>query len=586
MKRLKAASRVPSTHESMALMSGAQSVPSSMQHDPQLYSAFLARLSRRGQFEGTAAVWQEALPWLRELFQACGAYLVYSAGASLHLAEGEIPTTVQPALRAWEQSLTQLLSWIPPDETPVSTPPSLPMLEATLEGLHVRAIPLWDDKTLVGGLALLFREKAPPEEAIDAWLGLLAAIAQVASLSNRLHAMQHRLTHLTIFHDIGQKLTSTLDLRVVLRETMSLATSALAADAATLMLVDEERQELVFEIPTGSAGGALVQQRMPITQGIAGWVATHGTALICNDVGSDPRFDSGVDAKTGYVTRSVICVPLQIKGRTIGVLEVLNKRPPAQFDQADLEWLTMLGAQAAIAIDNARLYDDLRQEQERIIRVQEQERHALAQALHDGPTATVGALIMSLEMALRMAENDSGQLQDELSYLIKTSRVAYRELRQLLFELRPVILSTRGLLAALRTHATYLQDTSRFQFQLDLPESLPPLSPQLAEAVFMIIQEAINNVRKHAQAANCWLRLRVVDEGRRLVAEIEDDGLGFDPKDVNSGGEERGSLGMLGMRERADRLGARLSFLSPRPGAANGSLVRLEVPIERLIASG
>ena len=586
MKRLKAASHVPSAQESTVSMSGVQPVPSSTQPDPQLYSAFLARLSRRGQFEGAAAVWQEALPWLRELFQACGAYLVYGAGASLRLASGDLPTTILPALHAWERSLTQLLAWIPPDETPVSTPPSLPMLEATLEGLHLRAIPLWDDKTLVGGLALLFRETAPSEEALGSWLGLLAAIAQVASLSNRLHAMQHRLTHLTIFHDIGQKLTSTLDLRAVLKETMSLATSALAADAATLMLVDEEKQELVFEIPTGSAGGALVQQRMPITQGIAGWVATHGTALICNDVASDPRFDSGVDAKTGYVTRSVICVPLQIKGRTIGVLEVLNKRPPAQFDQADLEWLTMLGAQAAIAIDNARLYDDLRQEQERIIRVQEQERHTLAQALHDGPTATVGALIMSLEMALQMAQNGSGQLQDELAYLIKTSRAAYRELRQLLFELRPVILSTRGLLAALRTHATYLQDTSRFQFQLDLPESLPPLSPQLAEAVFMIIQEAINNVRKHAQAANCWLRLRVVDEGHRLVAEIEDDGLGFDPKDVSRGGEERGSLGMLGMRERADRLGAKLSFLSPRPGAASGSLVRLEVPIERLVASG
>ncbi len=589
--------------------------------DPHACSAFLARLSRIGQFEGAAALWAEALPWLRQAFHAQAASLVYGAPRVLQLQEGEIPEAVRPVIEAWEQEIIRLWGWVPPASSPISTPPHLPSVESPVSDVHLQAVPLWEDNTLVGGLTLIRRGVGWPvshsegqaAEAPWAGLALVEAVVYLASLSERLHAMQQRLTHLTLFYDIGQKLTSSLDLSVVLQETTALAASALAADASTLMLVDEETQELVFEIPVGSAGGILRQQRIPITQGIAGWVATHGVPTLCNDVTTDPRFSSLVDAMTGYVTRSVACVPLQVKGRIIGVLEVLNKQQPEGFNQQDLEWLSTIASQAAIAIENARLYEGLRQEQERIIRVQEQERHALAQDLHDGPVATLGAVIMGLENVQRLLANDPDRAKDELGYLTNAVRAAYRELRQRLFELRPVILRTKGLSAALQSYATYLRDISRLTLSLELPETLPELMPQAAEAVFVIIQEAINNVRKHAQAQHCWLRIRVSESAsrrvgeeanrrigeeslirqfadsdaplRQLVVEIEDDGQGFDVDRVERTSGERGSLGLLGMRERAEPLGARLTILSPRPNGQNGSLVRLEVPLERLVRS-
>ncbi|NOZ28945.1 MAG: GAF domain-containing sensor histidine kinase [Chloroflexi bacterium] len=547
------------------------------------HGAFLARLTRIGQFEGHQRLWEEALPWLCEVYGAIGAFLLYGTPAQFRCECGEIPDEIRPLIEAWEQEILRSQTWVPPATSSLSTPPTLPAMDSSVQGHSLQTIPLWNDSTLIGGLAFVLREPIPSEETIRFGTALVEAIAQIASLSSRFHEIQQRLTHLTLFYDIGQKLTSTLDLSQVLHETTELAASVLEADASTLMLVDEQTQELVFEIPTGSAGGVLRQQRIPITQGIAGWVATHGTSVICNDTASDQRFNSLVDAMTGYNTRSVLCVPLQVKGRIIGVLEVLNKRQPEGFNQQDLEWLSTLGAQAAIAIENARLYEDLRREQERILRVQEQERHALAQDLHDGPTATLGAMIMSLDTARRLAKTDPERLEEELEYLFNLARSANRELRQKLFELRPVILQTRGLLAALRFYANQLQDTIRFELSLDLPESLPHLVPRAAEAVFAVIQEAVNNVRKHAQASRCWLRVALDEEAQRLIVEVEDDGIGFDVRSVEKNYEERGSLGLLSMREGAEVLGARLVISSPRPSHDTGTLVRLEVPLERLV---
>ncbi|MCD6291134.1 MAG: GAF domain-containing sensor histidine kinase [Anaerolineae bacterium] len=556
--------------------------PTIMAEEARSYGAFLARLCRTGQFDGIAKLWEEALPWLCEVMNALGAVVTYEAPPKIKQQYGEIPAPVQASIKAWRQQIRYLQAWMPPAASPISTPPVLLAIESPVESYPLYAIPLWDDNTLVGGVVFVLRER-PTTELAKQYVGLIEAVVQIASLSTQLRKMHQRLTHLTLFYDIGQKLTSSLDLREVLHETTALAASVLDADASTLMLVDEKTQELVFEIPIGAAGGVLQQQRIPITQGIAGWVATHGEPVICNDTGHDERFDSQVDAKTGYSTRSVLCVPLQVKGRIIGVLEVLNKRQPEGFNQQDMEWLSTLGVQAAIAIENARLYEDLRREQERIIRVQEQERHALAQALHDGPTATLGAIIMGLHMAQRLLQTKPERIEEQVSYLLELAQAANKELRQKLFELRPVIMQTRGLLAALRSYATQQQETSSFQLHMDLPDSLPELNTTAAEAVFAIIQEAVRNVRKHAQAKNCWVHITTSEEPAVLIAEVEDDGTGFDVHAVERNYEERGSLGLLSMRERAELLGARFTIASPRPNHANGTLVRLEIPMDRLV---
>lgn len=548
----------------------------------RIVSEFLSRLCRAGQSQSLEELWAGALPWFCELTRAQGG-TVFLLEPAMRVTHGELPEAALLAIEAWEAQVSSLRQWVAPGSAPVSASPAIPPPRVAAGEVIVRGLPLWREGALVGGLCLAWQAG----RRVTNWPAVAALGQTLFHLMVTCQSVQdirRRLTHMTLLYEVGQKLTSTLDLNVVLNETMTLAAHTLDAEAATLLLVDEERSELVFEIPVGGAGGMLRQQRIPLSQGIAGWVATHAEPVIANQVGADQRFNSQVDARTGFTTRSILAVPLQVKGRVIGVLEVLNKRGGEGFSEEDLEWLSTLGAQAAIAIENARLYESLRQEQERILRVQEQERHALAQDLHDGPTAMLGMIIMNLDHARRLARTKPERLEEELDRLVDLARLANRELRQKLFELRPVVLQTRGLLAALRFYAGQLGDKLPYRLHLDLPESLPDLVSEMAEAVFAIIQEAINNVTKHARAENCWLRVRVDDGRQLLVVEVEDDGVGFDPQRPADGEPERISLGMLGMRERADRLGASFTVQSPPRQGAHGTLVRLEVPLSRLMA--
>ena len=127
-------------------------------------------------------------------------------------------------------------------------------------------------------------------------------------------------------------------------------------EAWSLLLMDERRQELRFEVGTGERGPLVKQFRLKPGEGIAGWVAREGQACIVEDVAADARFAVHVDSATGFTTRAVLCVPLKSKGKVLGVIELLNKLDGAVFDGRDLQVVSILADYAAIAIENARLY--------------------------------------------------------------------------------------------------------------------------------------------------------------------------------------------------------------------------------------
>lgn len=171
--------------------------------------------------------------------------------------------------------------------------------------------------------------------------------------SARAHRQEEQLALLC---DVGKAMNSILDVRKLVEEIVQRGQEALEAEACSVLLVDEERQELFFEIAKGEAGAALKQVRLKLDQGIAGWIATNSQPLIINDVSRDPRFFSQVDEQVRFATRSIIGVPLLARGKTIGVIEVLNKRDGSAFTTENLELLTALAANAAMSIDNARLF--------------------------------------------------------------------------------------------------------------------------------------------------------------------------------------------------------------------------------------
>jgi len=179
----------------------------------------------------------------------------------------------------------------------------------------------------------------------------------VTGLFQELQKAQSRIDELTALQEITLTLGQHLEnADLVLQRITEAAAETLQAEASSLLLVDEETGELVFDLIHKGSGEGLHHMRLAPSEGIAGWVATHGQPLIVNDVAQETRFAPRFDVATGFQTRSILCAPLWARGRVIGVLEVLNRRDGQPFDEENLRLIRAFCASAALALDNARLY--------------------------------------------------------------------------------------------------------------------------------------------------------------------------------------------------------------------------------------
>ena len=385
---------------------------------------------------------------------------------------------------------------------------------------------------------------------------------------------ERRINALTALQDISRTLTSELDLNKLLREILHSAVRMLKASAGSLLLWDEATNELVFALTDGGAGEALEGRRMPADKGIAGWVFTHCQPDIVHDVRSNEHFYSAIDESLGYRTSSLIGAPLMTKGERIGVIEVLNKRSGERFNEQDLDTLSTLAGQAAIAIVTARLYSQIREERDRMLGIEEELHKKLARDFHDGPAQTLASLIMDIEFIQKLLERDPSKVEAELLQLKEKATKAMHQVRTTMFELRPLVLETQGLEAALEYYAERLHKTENMSIHLQV-EGLEERVPRgVEDIVFAIVREAINNVKKHARANNVWLT--VIRGEKELLSTVRDDGQGFNVEEVEISYATRGSIGLLNLYERAEMLGGRISIEST-PG--QGTTVSLMVPL-------
>ena len=164
--------------------------------------------------------------------------------------------------------------------------------------------------------------------------------------------MRH-LQELAIFHDVAKALTSSLNLDSILQTIMAKVAEYFKPDTWSLLMVDESADELYFAIAVGDAADALKSVRLKVGEGIAGWVAKNGEALVVPDVYSDSRFAKRIDEMTKWQTRSIICIPLKAKQRVLGVIQLINV-PMSAFTDSEMFFLRAICDYAAIAIDNAR----------------------------------------------------------------------------------------------------------------------------------------------------------------------------------------------------------------------------------------
>jgi len=169
--------------------------------------------------------------------------------------------------------------------------------------------------------------------------------------------MRAYVTDLEQLLEVSALLSSMLDLETLLTKILETAGRLMSAEASNFMLLSEDKTHLLFEVMLGSAGKIIQQQgKMKVGTGIAGWVAKNGKALLIEDAYEDPRFLRDFDIKTGFRTKTVLCIPLTVKGETIGVAQIINKKDGSVFKPDDLEFFSKFCAIASVAIDNALLH--------------------------------------------------------------------------------------------------------------------------------------------------------------------------------------------------------------------------------------
>jgi signal transduction histidine kinase len=221
-------------------------------------------------------------------------------------------------------------------------------------------------------------------------------------------------------------------------------------------------------------------------------------------------------------------------------------------------------------------------EKERIVEIEEDERKKLARDLHDGPTQSIAAIAMRLNYVRLLLDRDPKKVNQELGNIEDLARRTTKEIRQMLFRLRPIILETQGLTAALEQYVQKLEETDPINYHLQVQAVEDYLDLDAQGGIFYIIDEAITNARKHAQARNLWVRMGIRDDD--FVAQIEDDGSGFDVGAVQARYDERGgSLGMINLLERTELLGGTLRIESA-PG--KGTRITVIVPLKGVEPNG
>ncbi len=307
-------------------------------------------------------------------------------------------------------------------------------------------------------------------------------------------------------------------------------------------------------------------------EGVLSRTVSEAEPVLSKNIGYDPELSRVIALRTCTTSYTM---PLRTGLTVYGVL-LFAHSDPEYFTQERRDMINMIGRQAVIAIQNARLYQDLVEEKERMIEVQEEARKKLARDLHDGPTQSVSAIAMRINLIRMMLTKAPEKVEGELIRVEDLARRTTKEIRHMLFTLRPLVLESQGLRAALKSMAEKMDETYDQKVEIDVDDRvIEQLEMGKQGVIFFLSEEAVNNARKHAKAPVITVRLRAIEHSIILL-EIKDNGVGFDVKAVNENYEDRGSLGMINLTERTELINGLLN-LDSAPG--KGTNVQVFIPL-------
>ncbi len=403
----------------------------------------------------------------------------------------------------------------------------------------------------------------------------LAAVVGRSLAGQDLSSESLRLRTLLPLFEVSNAIVSEVKLERLLNLIAQVVNRETRADRVSLMLVDRSGRELTIKAAIGLPEGIMNTAVEKVGEGIAGSVAQTGKPLLLQGiVKRDDRADAGD-------VRSALCVPLMVRGRVIGVINSSKTSEHSPFTESDLELLSILASQAAIAIENARLFRNVEDQQARLerllrqlLKAQEEERERISAEVHDSVAQwMVSASYYTQSADALISEQRPAEARRELENATRIIGQSVKEIRRIIADLYPPALSELGLWEALRQNIDCFERETGVSCSLD---GRPPLglSPAHEIVVYRVVQEALNNIRKHAGASQVKISLNSY-EGQVSI-EIHDDGKGFDVASLTGETVAPTKMGLLTMKGRAEMLGGDLNI---ETGEGAGTKVLLTIPL-------
>jgi len=302
---------------------------------------------------------------------------------------------------------------------------------------------------------------------------------------------------------------------------------------------------------------------VPVGAGLASWTVERGEPLIVPRIADTERPLHVLPARSDH---AYVGVPMHARGRVLGVLSVVDKLGQ-QFTDDDISLLSSIADQIGAAVENAQLYEQA--EQFAVMR----ERQRLARELHDSVTQALYSLVLVSEAGRRLAgAGDLQRAEQALCRLGEIGQQALKEMRLLVYELRPLSLRREGLAKALQQRLEAVERRAGVEASLTVDDTLD-LSASVEEELYRVVQEALNNSLKHAGASAVEVQVRTI--GGIIQIDVSDNGRGFNPETL----VDAGGLGLRSIRERVGMLGGTVAILSA-PG--QGTIVRAALDAKSL----